>query len=140
MLRRAIAVGLLPLVVAGAVDLFFGVEVTILARTRTPDERAEWRDVGWDPRDGVAELYGIVEPPPGLRAVVLDRERLVHPVEDDSLVLLPVNRLAGEDVLLARALWFRASLVAVGLVLVLLIVTWIRRAIRAPRAAAGDSA
>ncbi|MDJ0522459.1 MAG: hypothetical protein QNJ90_10355 [Planctomycetota bacterium] len=140
MLRRAIAVGLLPLVVAGAVDLFFGVEVTILARTRTPDERAEWRDVGWDPRDGVAELYGIVEPPPGLRAVVLDRERLVHPVEDDSLVLLPVNRLAGEDVLLARALWFRASVAAAALVLIVSLVSWIRRRVRARGATASDSA
>ncbi len=127
MRRYAIAAGLLPLAVAGVVDLLFGVEVTILARMRSPAERAEWRSAGWDSRDGVAELYGIVEPPPGLRAVVFDSDRLVRPPEDEALVLLPVDRLAGENVLLARAWWFRAALVGAVLACVVALAAWPRR-------------
>lgn len=127
MIRRAIVAGLLPLATAGVVDLAFGVEVTILARLRTPPERAEWLRAGWDPRDGVAELYGIVEPQPGLRVIVFDSERLVHPPEDDALVLLPVDRRAGEDALPARALWLRAAVIGLALAFLVALVTWILR-------------
>lgn len=81
----------------------------MLARVRTPEEREAWLHSGWDVRDGVAELYGIVEPPPGLRVVVWDRSRLLRPPEDATLRLLPVDRRAGEDVLTGRALQFRAA-------------------------------
>ena len=111
-MRLLLAVTLLALPVAGLVDALFGVEVTVLARLRTPAEREAWRASGWDVRDGVAELYGIVEPPPGLRLVVWDRDRLLHPPEDGTLVLLPVDRAAGEDPLPTRALYLRAGLVA----------------------------
>lgn len=136
-LRRAIAAGLLPLAIAGAIDLAFGREVTLLARTRSDAERAAWRASGWDPRDGVAELYGIVEPPPGLRVIVWDDGRLVRPPEAPSLALLPVDRRAGEDPLLARALWLRAGAVAAALATLVGGLAWWRR--RRADASLGES-
>ena len=112
---------LLPLAAAFVVDRVYGVEVTLLAKARTPEEREAWRASGWDPRDGVAELYGIVEPPAGLRVIVLDADRLVRPPEDPSLALLPVDRAAGQDVLPARALWWRAGLGSLGVALFLVL-------------------
>ena len=118
---------LLPLLVAGVIDVAFGVEVTLLAKTRTPAERTAWRDSGWDPRDGVPELYGVVEPPEGLRVIVWDHDRLVHPPEDASLALLPIDRAAGEDPLPARALWLRAGATSLLLVLLLAVVAYAAR-------------
>lgn len=117
-MRRAILAGLLPLAIAGVIDLAFGVDVTLLAKVRTDAEREAWKTSGWDRRDGVAELYGIVEPPPNMRVIVLDRDRLVHPPEDKTLVLLPLDRRAGEDVLLARSLWGRTALLSAVLALI----------------------
>lgn len=119
--------GLVPLVLAGVVDLAFGVEVTLLARTRSTAEREAWRAAGWDPRDGVAELYGIVEPPPGLRVIVLDRDRLLTPDEAPALRLLPIDRAAGEGVLLSRALWLRAGVAAACLALAVVVLGRLRR-------------
>lgn len=129
-IRRAILAGLVPLVVAGSIDLAFGVEVTLLAKVRTDAEREAWKTSGWDARDGVAELYGIVEPPPGLRAVVFDRDRLLRPAEDAALVLLPVDRRSGEDVLLARSLWGRSALLAAVLAVISATLSRVRRRAR----------
>lgn len=112
---------LLPLLAAGAIDVAFGVEVTVLAKVRSAEERAAWKASGWDARDGVAELYGIVEPPPGLRVIVWDRDRILRPAEDPALALLVVDRAAGEGVLPAQALWWRAALCALGVALLLVV-------------------
>jgi hypothetical protein len=115
--RALLILGLAAWPAAFLADRILGVEVTLLARMRTPAERAAWRAAGWDPRDGVAELYGIVEPPAGLRVIVLDRDRLVRPPEDPSLVLLAVDRARGDDPLPGRALQWRAALAGAALAL-----------------------
>ena len=115
--RILLAAGLLTWPVGALLAAHFGVEVTILARVRTPEERAAWRERGWDARDGVAELYGWVEAPPGLRVIVFDAGRLLVPDEDPALTLLPLDRRAGEDVLTARAWHGRAILAAAALAL-----------------------
>jgi hypothetical protein len=115
----------------GTIDACFGVEVTILARVHDPEEREAWRRTGFDPRDDVAELYGRPEPPPRLRVLVFDRDRLIRPAEAPGRRLLPLDRARGEDALPTRALWFRTAVLSALLVLagsVLLAVGWRPRA------------
>ena len=86
-------VGAAALVVSGAavLDLGFGLEVTPLHAVNDALEQAALRRMR-DPRDDPAEIYGVPERP--LRAVVLDRARLIHPPEDPGRALLPERRRA----------------------------------------------
>lgn len=104
--------------------------MTVLAKVRSPAERAAWKTSGWDPRDGVAELYGVVEPPP-LTVMVWDIERLIRPPEDPSLRLLPLDRKSGESVL-TQAGWFvRMGALALALLVVGSVGAWLDRRRRA---------
>jgi hypothetical protein len=83
-------------------SLVAGEEVTILARARDAEERAEQRRIR-DPRDDPAEIYGV--PEPGAVRVVFPRpDRRILPPEAPGRVLLVVDRLAGDRVLLARTM------------------------------------
>ena len=59
----------------------------------------------FQPGDLVADVYGnpLREP---VRVILPAAQRLIRPPEDPDLVLLPVDKAAGENPLQARTLWF----------------------------------
>jgi hypothetical protein len=132
--RVLLLLGVLCWPLAWLVDTWKGVEVTVLLRERTADEREAWRRGGWKPGDGVAALYGTVEPPPGRRLIVWDESRLVRPPEAPGLVLLPLDRGRGGVPLPARALRFRAACLGLGLGLLGAFCLWRASRRAAPRA------
>jgi hypothetical protein len=102
--RRAgtvlLAAGPLLPALALLAGVLFGEEVTILNRLHDEAAREEQRRVR-DPRDDVAEIYGV--PERGSLSVLWPRpERRILPAEDPGRVLLFVDRLGGESPLLAR--------------------------------------
>lgn len=86
----------LPTAAFGA-DALWGVELTLVASWRTPEEREAWRRSGFDAaHDDVAELYGVVVPPPRQRVVLARPSRLVRPPEAPERALLPVDVARGD--------------------------------------------
>jgi hypothetical protein len=63
----------------------------------------------FSPGDPVAELYG--NPlSQSVRVVRPERGNLIRPEEDPNLLLLQVNKMAGENPLQARTVWFFTKL------------------------------
>ena len=62
----------------------------------------------------MAEIYGNPLSNP-VRVIWPDRERVLRPEEDQSLVLLTVNKQLGENPLQARTVWLFAKAGALGL-------------------------
>jgi hypothetical protein len=109
-----VVAGLLaPLAALGATHTH-GEEVTFLARVNDEAEREEARRIR-DPRDDVAEIYGVAEPGGAVRSMFLDPARRIVPREDPSRVLYAVDRVRGQTVFLART--FLAYAVVAGVVL-----------------------
>ncbi|MBM4373268.1 MAG: hypothetical protein FJ098_16550 [Deltaproteobacteria bacterium] len=100
------------LAAAWAVDRFAATEVQIIA-ARDPAvvavEKALWME-----GDPVTELYGVPAGQP-VRVAFVDPGRLIRPDEDPSLVLLPVDKQAGENPLQVKTVWFVALRAAAGL-------------------------
>lgn len=128
-------IGTLAILGALLVDRAFGVDVTILGRLKSPDEQAEWRQLR-DPKDDVAEIYGVVEPPRGRNRVLVAEgdPRLIIPEEDPERRLLFVDRADGDSVVFADQVRFVARVVAALLLFAALGVLIIDRA-RTRRAA-----
>ena len=63
------------------------------------------------PGEDVASLYGNPLSTP-IRIVLPDGDKLIRPVEDTSLLLLPVDKSAGENPLQARTVWLFARYLA----------------------------
>jgi hypothetical protein len=119
------------------VDLGFGLEVTPLHNPTDALEQQALRRLR-DPRDDPAEIYGVPEAP--LRAVVLDRRRLIRPPEAPERTLLVLDRALGADLLQARTVWRVALTVAApALLLALALGLVARRARRRCAGAAGDA-
>jgi len=68
------------------------------------------------PGDPVADIYGNPLSNP-VRVIAPDPDRLLHPAEDPSAVLLTVNKQRGENPLQARTVWLFAKAGALGLAL-----------------------
>ena len=99
------------LLAALVLDVWLGVEVTILHRTKTAEEREAFRREVLAPGDDPAEAYG--HPEPGrIRVLVLDAGRLVVPPEAPGRRFLSVDRAGGERVWTATLLWSLAALAA----------------------------
>jgi hypothetical protein len=117
------------LLVALLVERAFSTDVQIVT-PGSPEEVRVNRGL-WQKGDPVAEIYGV---PMNEKTEVLfvDATRLVRPPEDPSLVLLPVDKAAGENPLQVRTLWFLAWRVALGFglagLLALVGVRWVPRA------------
>jgi hypothetical protein len=122
MLRRLgwclLVLGLLAWPAARVVDAVQGTDVTLLARLRTPEERSLWMRSGWDPTQGLAALYGVVDERERARVVCVDEERLIRPSEDPTQCFLLLDALTAEELLTARALRYRAALLGLALGLV----------------------
>lgn len=93
----------LALLVAFGVDRLLGKDVWIIA-PHSP-ETIELNRALYEPDDPVADLYGnsLSEP---VRVILPSGEQLIRPEEDPSLVLLKVNKQAGENPLQASTMWF----------------------------------
>ncbi|NOZ01975.1 MAG: hypothetical protein GXP54_08830 [Deltaproteobacteria bacterium] len=98
---------------AGAylLDAALGREVLII--TPKSRESIEMDREMWEKGDPVAEIYGI----PSDRTVhvlFIDPAKLITPKEDPSLVLLPVDKQAGENPLQVKTVFFMAWRAAAG--------------------------
>jgi hypothetical protein len=106
LLRRAgtacLVVGGVLIAVTWVAVLAFSEEVQILARRHDPADEAAARSAR-DPRDDVAEIYGIPEGRP-VRVVFPEATHRIDPPEAPGRVLLFVDRAHGESPLLARTL------------------------------------
>ena len=93
----------LALLVAFGVDRLLGKDVWIIA-PHSP-ETIELNRALYEPDDPVADLYGnsLSEP---VRVILPSGEQLIRPEEDPSMVLLKVDKQAGENPLQASTLWF----------------------------------
>ena len=67
----------------------------------------------WEEGDPVAEIYGVPTDAP-VKLVFADEDKLIRPIEDPSLVLMPVDKQQGENPLQAKTVWFIAHRAAVG--------------------------
>jgi hypothetical protein len=67
----------------------------------------------WEEGDPVAEIYG-VPVDKSIRLAFVDEGELIRPEEDPSLVLLPVDKQAGENPLQIKTVWFIAHRAAIG--------------------------
>ncbi len=97
---------------AGALDRLAGREVLIVS----PYDSAtiELNRVLHGPGDPVAEIYG--NPlSQDVRVLFVDSDRIIHPQEEPSLNLLPVDKTAGENPLQVQTLWFFARFIIGGL-------------------------
>ena len=113
-----VAVALLAVTSAWALDRFFGTNVTLLAPNAS--DVIELNRELWSPGDPVADIYGISSHK--VRVVFADDSRIIHPKEDASLALYTVDKQAGENPLQAKTLWFFAKyLVIAGLAAALLL-------------------
>jgi hypothetical protein len=68
----------------------------------------------WVKGDPVADIYGIPSNQK-TRIVLVDKARLIHPVEDPTLVLLPVDKNMGENPLQIKTVWFVTRYVSFAL-------------------------
>jgi hypothetical protein len=119
-LRRIAFVGgfggaILVLLAALVLDLGLGKEVLMIA-PHDPTLVKLNRSL-YMPGDAVPDLYG--NPLSEQTRVVLPAsDRLVSPTEDPVLVLLQVDKLAGENPLQAKTVWYLARFLVAGFVLV----------------------
>ena len=120
--RLAFALGFggaaLFLVIALGADRLLGKDVWIIA-PHSP-ETVELNRALFEPEDRVAEVYGNPLSKP-VRVILPSGERLIRPEEDPSIILLKVNKQAGENPLQASTVWFFAKYLAPALTLLGLI-------------------
>ncbi|MBI4576659.1 MAG: hypothetical protein HY722_10395 [Planctomycetes bacterium] len=95
------ALGVLAPALAAAVDAAWGREVLPIAPHHT--DVVALNRATWQLGEPVAEVYGLPARAP-IRVIRPDPARLVVPEEDRTLVLLAVDRQAGENPLQARTL------------------------------------
>ena len=127
--RPLLLAALVTFGVVAVADQLLGVSVTYLDQPRTEAEVEEARSLR-DPRDPVAELYGVPVPGRAERRLLLDRSRLITPREDPGLRLLPLAERGRGDMPAARLWWVGGAVV---LVLVLLGLTRPARPGQGPR-------
>lgn len=106
---------LLALILGAAlfVDRALSTEVQLI--TPNDPEVVELEKMMWIPGDPVADIYGV--PTEELSRVVLaDKSKLIVPDEDDELLLLPVDKHAGENPLQTKTVWFIAQWAGLALI------------------------
>lgn len=104
----------LVLVLAGAWILVSGYSEEVLIIAPKADEIVELEKELWLPGDPVADIYGTPMDQPTL-VVMPDQTKLIYPSEDDSLVLLKVDKQAGDNPLQAKTVWFVTRWAALAL-------------------------
>lgn len=113
LVRRLLAVAAVGLLLAAAaapagawlLDRFAAQEVQMIAPR--PAEVVKLNRTLWEEGDPVAEIYGLPTGEP-TRVVLAAGDRLFRPAEDPSLLLLRVDKQAGQNPLQARTVWFVA--------------------------------
>jgi len=107
---------LLALVLGSAlfVDQALSTEVQFI--TPNEPEVVELEKMMWVPGDPVAQIYGVPTDRPS-KVVFADKSKLIVPEEDDELLLLPVDKQAGENPLQTKTVWFIAQWAALALIL-----------------------
>lgn len=113
--------------VAWVLDRAFGQEVLIIT-PHAPEQVSANREL-WAEGDPVPDLYGVPTNEP-VRVLFPFPSRLIRPPESrDGLVLLAVDKQAGENPLQARSVWFiawRASAAALAASIISLLgLAWI---------------
>jgi hypothetical protein len=98
---------------AWAADRWMSMDVTLIT-PHDPDVVAFERDM-FSEGDPVPELYGIPMEQ-SARVFRPDPSRLVFPTEDPGLVLMRVDKQAGENPLQVKTIWFLVRWATVGLV------------------------
>jgi len=104
----------LVLLVAATMDLALSEQVVMIA-PHDPSVVHLNRGLSM-PGDPVPQLYG--NPMSNeVRVVMPDRDHLVRPEEDDSLLLMKVDKLKGENPLQTRTVWFVSRFAIAGFVM-----------------------
>jgi len=99
------------LIAAKVVDERYSTEVLLISPKDA--EVVAFEKELWEDGDSVAAIYGIPTDSP-IKLVFVDEDKLIHPEEDPSLVLMPVDKQLGENPLQLKTVWFvaqRAALV-----------------------------
>lgn len=99
------------LVAAKVIDDHYATEV-LLITPKDADVVAFEKEL-WEAGDPVAEIYGVPTDAPK-ELVFVDEAALIRPTEDPSLVLMPVDKQAGENPLQLKTVWFVAHRAAIG--------------------------
>jgi hypothetical protein len=103
---------LFALGLAMTLDRVFGVEVRLISPHGA--STVEVNKALYLPGDPVEEIYGNALSSP-VRVIAPDQDRVLRPDEDQTVVLLSVNKQLGENPLQARTVWLFAKLGALGL-------------------------
>ncbi len=107
----ALLVGV-TLLAAKIIDDEYSTEV-LLITPKAADVVAFEKEL-WEAGDPVAEIYGVPTDKP-IELAFVDETKLIRPEEDPSLVLMPVDKQAGENPLQLKTVWFIAHRAAIGL-------------------------
>lgn len=105
---------LLLATIGGAIvlDRFFTTEVQFI--TPKASEVVQMERLLWQPGDPVADIHGIATDS-RTRVVLVDHSKLIRPAEDPGLLLLKVDKQAGDNPLQIKTVWFVTHRVLLGL-------------------------
>ncbi len=98
------------LVAATVIDDHYATEVLLI--TPGDAEVVAFEKELWEEGDPVADIYGVPTDRP-IKLAFVDEDKLIRPEEDPSLVLMPVDKQAGENPLQIKTVWFIANRAAV---------------------------
>ena len=99
------------LITAKVIDDQYATEVLLI--TPKDADVVEFEKELWEEGDPVADIYG-VPTDSKIKLAFADEAKLIHPEEDPSLVLMPVDKQAGENPLQVKTVWFVAHRAALG--------------------------
>jgi hypothetical protein len=109
-----VALGLGPVVLASAAVVDEVLSAEVLMISPKPPEVVRVERQLWEQGQPVAEIYGVPAERP-VRVVLPDQQRLIRPEQDPKLLLLQVDKAAGENPLQVKTVWFVALRVALAL-------------------------
>ncbi len=107
----ALMVGVI-LLAAKIIDDEYSTEV-LLITPKAADVVAFEKEL-WEEGDPVAEIYG-VPTDKTIELAFADEARLIRPEEDPAVVLMRVDKVAGEKPVQLKTVWFAAQRAAIGL-------------------------
>jgi hypothetical protein len=101
-----IGFGMSFIIIISAIILDRGLGKNVILITPHDSSIVELNRVLYSRGDPIAEIYGNTLSREPIRVVHFSKASLIHPVEDPSLKLLPVNKQKGENPLQVKTIWF----------------------------------
>jgi hypothetical protein len=120
-----LGLGGLVLTLAGAVYLYLTATTVTLILPNSPDIVVQNQNF-YNKGDNVAEIYGNALDKP-TKVTLIDKSKIIHPKEDPTLSLYPVDKNKNENPLQLKSVWlFLRSFVA-GFAVTMLLGWWLKR-------------